>query len=273
MSVHLGAYQKKPVMIELACSHIYMYSCIVSKGGCCGSDSSFLVISDPIDTLSYTFLISCGHKFCDDCWRGHVKTQLQQGHTDISCPGYKCTVAVDDVTLMSLLPTWYGKFVTKKLDKILEIHPEWKWCPEDRCTLFVKATTPQSTTDLCDEHVGPPQPVPVVCVCGSMWCFKCQEDAHWPATCEEAKTFRENTKGYAKMVARSQTSPLITSVQIKNCPFCHYPIQKGPGCNHMMCGLCSKSSVGFASKSGHGIISAKKRWGTMKWSCQSMQSI
>ena len=34
MSVQLGAYQKKPVMIELAWSHIYMYSCIVSKGEC-----------------------------------------------------------------------------------------------------------------------------------------------------------------------------------------------------------------------------------------------
>lgn len=34
MNVHLGAYQKKPVMIELAWSYIYMYSCTVSKGGC-----------------------------------------------------------------------------------------------------------------------------------------------------------------------------------------------------------------------------------------------
>jgi len=189
-------------------------------------------------TLSDTSLNTCGHKFCDDCWRAHLKTQIQLGHTDLRCPGHECAAAVDDVTLMSLLPSLYGRHLTKRLNTFLELNPEWKWCPTDQCRLVVKATTPQDPSVV--SHVGIVQPVPVVCACGSMWCFKCQEDAHWPATCQEARSFREKTKGYAKMVENSRSTSLITSVKVKNCPFCHYPIEKGPGCNHMHCGLCNE---------------------------------
>ena len=148
---------------------------------------------------------------------------------------------------MSLLPSWYNRYVTKRLDTSLEMDPKWKWCPSDQCKLVVKATTPQDPSVVCREcvPVTSVQPVPVVCVCGNMWCFKCQEDAHWPATCEEARTFREKTKGYAKMVANSRNTTLITSVEVKNCPFCHYPIQKGLGCNHMQCGLCNEEFCWF----------------------------
>ena len=132
---------------------------------------------------SFTSLRGCGHKFCDDCWRAHLKTQIQLGRTDLRCPGPDCTVAVDDVTLMSLVPSWYGRHLTKRLDTFLEIDPKWKWCPADQCNLVVKATIPQSPSSVSDECEDGPQPVPVACVCGSMWCFKCQEDAHWPATC------------------------------------------------------------------------------------------
>ena len=68
------------------------------------------------------------------------------------------------------------------------------------------------------------------------------QDAHWPATCEQARVFRQKNKGYAEMVRDSMegNTSLIMSVQVKNCPFCHYLIEKGYGCPHMVCGLCSK---------------------------------
>ena len=170
-----------------------------------------------------------------------MKTQIDLGQTKLRCPGHECSTTVDDVTLMSLVPSLYARHLTKRLDTILEMSPKWKWCPKDRCKLVVKATMPQDHSEVCDaEHNGSVQPVPVACVCGTMWCFKCQEDAHWPATCEEARVFRKKNEGYAKMVENSQNDTLITSVDVKNCPFCKYPIQKGPGCNHMQCGLCNE---------------------------------
>ena len=185
---------------------------------------------------------ACGHKFCDDCWRGHFKTQIQLGHTDLRCPGHECSTVVDDVTLMSLLPSWYGRHVSKRLNTFLEINPGWKWCPADQCKLVVKATTPQGPSVACDENVGSAHPVPVACVCGTMWCFKCQEDAHWPATCEEAQVFRQKNASYARLVTRTEKkkNALIASVNVKHCPFCHYPVEKGMGCDHMTCILCFK---------------------------------
>lgn len=199
-----------------------------------------LIISDSDVTSSHSSLNACGHKFCDDCWRAHIRTQIQLGHTDLRCPGHECTRVVDDVTLMLLLPSWYGRYRTNSHNKCLEINPEWKWCPADKCQLVVKATASRDPLVAYDRHVGSIHPVPVVCVCGTMWCFKCQEDAHWPATCEEALVFRKNTKGYAEMLKNSQSTSFITSVQVKSCPFCHYPIEKGLGCSHMVCGLCNE---------------------------------
>ena len=203
---------------------------------------SSLIISDSDATSSHTSLNTCGHKFCDDCWRAHLRTQIQLNHTDLQCPGHECTIVVDDVTLMLLLPSWYGRYCTNRLNNFLEISPEWKWCPADQCQLVVKATTSSGPSVACDENAGSvhPSSVPVACVCGTMWCFKCQEDAHWPATCEEALVFRQKTKGYAEMLKNSPSASLITSVQVKSCPFCHYPIEKGFGCNHMVCGLCNE---------------------------------
>ncbi|KAL9954849.1 hypothetical protein ACROYT_G042432 [Oculina patagonica] len=203
----------------------------------CGICFMELQYNDSSLTSCHTSLTSCGHKFCKSCWRAHLKTQIEHGHTDLQCPGYECNSAVDDVTLMSLVPSLYGRHLTKRLETSLEMDPEWKWCPADKCNLVVKATRPQ---DSSVAHKSSVPPFPVVCVCGTMWCFKCQEDAHWPATCEKALVFRQKNERYAKMVENSQNVALIMSVDVKNCPFCHYPIEKGPGCNHMHCGLCNQ---------------------------------
>lgn len=201
-----------------------------------------------------TTLTTCGHTFCNSCWRAHLKTQIDLGQTKLRCPGHGCSTTVDDVTLMSLTPSLYGRHMAKRVDTLLEISPKWKWCPADQCKLVVKATILRDSRVCGTEDGGSVQPMPVACVCGTTWCFKCQEDAHWPATCEEAQVFRKRHERYAKMVKNNQEERLITSVEVKNCPFCNYPIQKGPGCNHMHCGLCDKEFCWYCLQdwSSHG---------------------
>lgn len=137
----------------------------------------------------YTSMNDCQHKYCNDCWKAHLQTQIQLGCTDLKCPGHNCPVGVDDITLMSLLPSLHCEHATKRLNALLEVNPQWKWCPADRCKLVAKVTTPKDC-----EHVGKVQSFLMICACGTIWCFKCSQDVHWPATCEQAHVFREKKR-------------------------------------------------------------------------------
>lgn len=172
-----------------------------------------------------TSLTECGHAFCSDCWKGHLKTQISQGIHSIICPGQGCDSRVDDTIILSLIPSWYNKFMNMKLNKELETSPNWKWCPAPGCKKIVKATAPNldAMTALCD--------------CGAAWCFKCQQPSHWPATCKESEAFDKKGKNFKDILLRD-TKDLITSVLVKNCPQCNYPIEKHFGCQFMMCVLC-----------------------------------
>jgi hypothetical protein len=68
-----------------------------------------------------------------------------------------------------------------------------------------------------------------------MWCFGCQKDAHWPASCEEAESFRNKCDDYETLKKTYGLPGRISSVQVKRCPFCSDPIEKSHGCQHMSC--------------------------------------
>lgn len=180
----------------------------------------------------------CKHVFCNACWELHLETQIHQGQTNIMCPEFNCDIRVDDITIMALVPNWYSRYITRKINNHMELNPEWQWCPGDQCKLVVKATTSQNPS-LMQQEVRTRSPMPVVCVCGKMWCSQCKEDAHWPASCDEAQKFREKTKGYRDLF-QTRREKLITSVLFKHCPSCYYPIEKSDGCPHMVCGICFK---------------------------------
>ena len=78
--------------------------------------------------------------------------------------------------------------------------------------------------------------MPVSCHCGQSWYFECQSEPHWPASCAEAARFHSTTETYAKLVRNNAGG--ITSVIVKRCPHCSYPIEKNHGCPHMSCIMC-----------------------------------
>ena len=166
----------------------------------------------------------CGHVFCNSCWEIHLKTQISDGNTSPCCPEYKCSVTVDDITIMALVPSLYSKLMDRRVNTLLETDPLWQWCPGNQCGKLVKAEGSSA--------------VPVDCSCGAAWCFKCQQEAHWPATCDQARKFHDLTKDYNEdLIGRKD---YISSVPIKRCPFCRYPIEKSFGCPHMQCMMCEK---------------------------------
>lgn len=183
------------------------------------------------EALSSTALSECQHYFCDGCWEAHLKTQISKNTTKIMCPEYKCDCPVDTVTMMSLIPSWYNKYVSRSIDKAFEMSPQWKRCPSDHCHLVVKATIPSGKKK---------EAFPVACCCGALWCFECRQQAHWPIACEEARKFYEATCLYWDSI-HVKSNELISSVFVRKCPQCHYPIEKHLGCNFMYCVLCHTS--------------------------------
>lgn len=183
--------------------------------------------------FSCTAMKSCLHWFCNECWKAYLSAQLQQGKISIKCPAYDCNSPVDDVTLMGLLPDKFLKFLTMRQEKAVEMSCKWKWCPGNKCNLVVMATSHKGTKDTEDKTV----PVPVHCHCGHNWCFACHEEPHWPASCSEAAFFRSQTETYEKIVKTNSGG--ITSVNVKRCPHCSYPIEKNQGCPHMICAMCN----------------------------------
>ena len=182
---------------------------------------------------SFTALKNCHHVFCNECWEVHLKTQISLGNTDLQCPGYKCDVSLDDATIMALVPSWYDELLSRKISKAVERSPELRWCPSDSCNCIVKATT-------ADPVVMTMDPVSVSCACGGLWCFQCGRRAHWPAPCTADEKFHEVTKQYFIEMELNKEE-LISSVMIRNCPNCRYPIEKHLGCNFMYCIMCQTS--------------------------------
>ena len=178
-----------------------------------------------------TAMKECCHWFCNECWQMHIHTQSTDGQTQITCPEYECNTVVDSITVMSLIPSWYGKHTSRVVGRKLESSPVWRWCPYDRCSLAVKALPHPSSFDGNNR----PGSMPVVCGCGNIWCFSCQGKAHWPASCQQAKHFR---KEYSRFLKLQDAKKLITSVRVKQCPNCGYPIEKSQGCSHMYCIMC-----------------------------------
>ena len=90
-----------------------------------------------------------------------------------------------------------------------------RWCPAAGCEHVVLAA-------------GITQ---VRCNCGMPFCFRCGEEAHAPATCEQLIAWIEKCQN------ESETANWILA-NTKRCPACKTRIEKNQGCNHMTCRVC-----------------------------------
>ena len=114
----------------------------------------------------------------------------------------------------------------------------YKYCQSRQCSalLQIKNNNPHSRR----EDNGNPgcikQAINVVCPeCKAYFCFKCDLLAHWPASCSNAEWFSREAEQYFRKV-RSD----YYVAQVKKCPKCNIPFEKGEGCDQIIC-RCSYS--------------------------------
>ncbi|KAI8472707.1 MAG: hypothetical protein J3K34DRAFT_204977 [Monoraphidium minutum] len=162
---------------------------------------------------------SCGHAFCDDCWRGHLGVQIGEGKAcHVSCMAFKCGVVADEELVERVLKGQgdaLAKYRQSHLESYLEDNPRVAFCPSAPwCGHAVQVDS--------DPYVEPE------CPCGVSFCFKCRDEPHSPCTCKMWQMWQEKISG------DSETRNWLQA-NTKPCPKCGKPVEKNGGCNLVVC--------------------------------------
>lgn len=179
-------------------------------------------ICDEVYPTSEGFALGCGHWFCVTDWRKYLLDRVSRGKQCIlsTCPEYKCQALVSDSIFASMLsatsPTKLAKYKYFLLRSFVEDNRRIKWCPAPRCERAIYGDTALRT---------------VACKCNYKFCFKCNEEAHLPASCEDLQEWLDKCRN------ESETAHWIIA-NTKKCPKCFVRIEKNQGCNHMTCRSC-----------------------------------
>lgn len=172
-----------------------------------------------------TFALSCGHRYCKDCWKGYLEVMVKDGPRSVyaRCPAPKCKAIVHEEAYKQLTsPETYKKYCTFLFRSFVDDNAQIKWCPAPGCTNAIRC-----------ERVGRKQAV--TCKCGFAFCFRCSDfevGDHNPVDCEHLEKWRQKASDESENVKWMMANT-------KKCPKCRSPIEKNGGCMHMTCRIAS----------------------------------
>lgn len=169
--------------------------------------------------LSCCTAMDCGHTFCNDCWRQHLTTQINDGKgVQPRCMAFKCTVVCDEGKVRRLLAgdkKVLQAYNLRRLQSYMEDNARVRFCPS--------VPWCGNAAEVKDDPYCEPQ-----CPCGIVFCFKCGCEAHSPCTCDIWKSWED------KMTGDSETKNWMQA-HTKPCPKCSKPVEKNGGCNLVVC--------------------------------------
>jgi hypothetical protein len=178
-----------------------------------------------------SFALSCGHRFCKDCWKGGLVASINNdmvGCVDMRCMWSKCTELVTADVFQNFLPLEaYAKYQERLLSLFVEKAPAYRTCPTAGCTKIAYFQTSGMMISGEDEKL------PIVsCECNNKWCFECAEEPHSPLSCSLVRTWNSTADD-------NDRTQLLIKASCKNCPKCKTTISQDQGCLHMKCPKCS----------------------------------
>ena len=189
----------------------YLKTFKIQKGICPICDIDI----DPGDGIN----LGCGHEFCSDCFKEHLKEKLNDQLTLLGskCPMKFCNFQVPSEIFKKLFKNDKDELnIYKKclIRNFTESNADIKLCPNPKCDKIIKLPG----HGMFD----------IKCSCGTSFCFKCLKDSHRPSDCFMLEIWEKKTKNDAENVK-------WLMVNTKQCPNCHKYIEKNQGCNHMTC--------------------------------------
>ena len=178
-----------------------------------------------IGQSDFTCLSNCLHHFCNGCWSLYIATSINAGQSQITCPCFNCKTVISEPLIWSHTNSkLHQQYKKLKLEHLISTNPQLRHCPAANCVQLAYIDGAKGL-----------ESVPVSCKCGLVWCFSCQNQAHWPATCKEMDAFCKAFKDYEHYLKMLRRPGLVSSVRVKKCPICCHPIEKSYGCDHMTC--------------------------------------
>ncbi|CAJ0841809.1 2088_t:CDS:2 [Entrophospora sp. SA101] len=178
------------------------------------------------DRNTVTIALSCGHRFCKDCYEHYLTQKIkEEGESRrILCMANKCNVIVDETTVEMLVDKDINERYRNLLNRTyVDDNENLHWCPAPSCEYAIECHVPQASLTTI---------VPTVeCHCCHRFCFGCGLPDHQPSICALVK------KWIKKCEDDSETANWI-SAHTKECGKCHSTIEKNGGCNHMTCRKC-----------------------------------
>ena len=173
-----------------------------------------------------SFAMSCGHRFCVDCYRQYLGQKIRdEGEAArIRCPGDACNKIIDAKSLDLLVtPELTARYHELLMRTYVDDKENLKWCPSPNCVYAIECSTKKRDLSRI---------VPTVqCTCKHSFCFGCTLPDHQPTPCSLVRLWLK------KCEDDSETANWI-SANTKECPTCHSTIEKNGGCNHMTCRKC-----------------------------------
>lgn len=163
--------------------------------------------------------LPCGHSFCSNCWRDHVKYNMSSGQHLINCQRSGCKRKIPPNSVEQICgKKVYNDFLRFLMESTVSLANTLTVCPSPKCSRTVNVLS----TGLCNV---------LTCSCGHEFCLLCNEPSHVPANCVE-KSFWLNVTGDEKMNKR------LLGPNCKICPNCNAIIEKNGGCYFMRCYKC-----------------------------------
>lgn len=170
--------------------------------------------------------LSCGHNFCEDCWRRHLVAEVRQGRLNLRCAAHACKVSVDlAVALRFVSLAVLEQHRRLVLAAVLEEGGSTVFCPNAQCSRPLQL---RAFDDVDASRT-------VRCLCGAVFCFACQAEGHFPAQCEDLKTYRTTARKLNLWRARHEVIVVRVKVIGQRCPKCRRFFEKSNGCNDMRC--------------------------------------
>jgi len=209
---------------------------VLDKSGVCGSaalrvnaraDAPFRCPVCLDARTAYTAL-GCGHMVCTECFREYVVHKIDDEGPAVlraRCPGVSCPLVLTPELVLAVAPQdKSGKFLAYWDQSYVDDNPHFEWCPGPSCGRVLRLLQPP------DALV--PGAVAVACNCGQRFCFRCRQDDHSPASCEQLSKWLEKCKDDSETYNWLQANT-------RTCPECKTAIEKNGGCNHMVCKKCA----------------------------------